>query len=467
MQKYGITFTIEDIEKASSLLPEKPFKEIAKIFSKKIEKHYLAEQPLVSYDTHSFIQGMHQAYADHRPFVLSPDMIWLLICQGFAMHVNANAEKLRPMFVDFQGKKELIARNDTLILGQESPWEEIFPEFTKQIRAYVGNEIVNTLSADFSTTTLTEKIASEITILYSFKPYFEYIVMLYICGIPQVTLEGSPEDWEKIVEKAKHLRKYDLDWWIDELIPILNEFVKTSKGEINISFWQSMFKVHTLEVYGNPKMIDGWVLKLYPYDKDGYRLEMQMMNIEYIKELPSEIVKVDFKYQIFDDSEGETKLIAENPMEFLAGFVGLKQDHETLALRPEIGWLIAHKDISEQKITANRFESLVFRNIEEIPDTLFELKEIYELTIYFVKTIRIPDKMKDIQIHHLLLVGQIDDKEKQRVVNLLKNVSYLDINDEHFSNEKADWKNQAKSYFDISRWSRFLFRKLFGMGESN
>lgn len=46
---------------------------------------------------------MYQAYADHRPFVLSPDMIWLLISQGFARHINANQESMRNELVDFSG----------------------------------------------------------------------------------------------------------------------------------------------------------------------------------------------------------------------------------------------------------------------------------------------------------------------------------------------------------------------------
>lgn len=57
---------------------------------------------------------MYQAYADHRPFVLSPDMIWLLISQGFARHINANQESMRNELVDFSGKLSLIIREDKI-----------------------------------------------------------------------------------------------------------------------------------------------------------------------------------------------------------------------------------------------------------------------------------------------------------------------------------------------------------------
>jgi hypothetical protein len=56
---------------------------------------------MVNYGYHSFFDGIYHAYLEHRPVVLSPDAVWLLISQGFAQHVNANAEKLRRYFVDF------------------------------------------------------------------------------------------------------------------------------------------------------------------------------------------------------------------------------------------------------------------------------------------------------------------------------------------------------------------------------
>jgi hypothetical protein len=45
------------------------------------------------------------------------------------------------------------------------------------------------------------------------KSFFEYSVST-MCGIPEITLEGTPEDWRKIEEKTKALAKYDLEWWV-------------------------------------------------------------------------------------------------------------------------------------------------------------------------------------------------------------------------------------------------------------
>lgn len=48
--------------------------------------------------SNAFYDAMFEAYAHHRPFVLSPDTIWLLIAQGFGQHINNNAEELRDFF---------------------------------------------------------------------------------------------------------------------------------------------------------------------------------------------------------------------------------------------------------------------------------------------------------------------------------------------------------------------------------
>ena len=118
-----ITFKIEKLSTPENFLYLQSYDDIYKrlimseteVFSKEVEKQEKnppfniiakseAPDSLVSYRYHSFFQGMYQAYADHRPFVLSPDMIWLLISQGFARHINANQEAMRDYIVDFSGK---------------------------------------------------------------------------------------------------------------------------------------------------------------------------------------------------------------------------------------------------------------------------------------------------------------------------------------------------------------------------
>lgn len=42
----------------------------------------------------------------------------------------------------------------------------------------------------------------------AFKKYFDYSMMIFGCGVPYVVLDGTAEDYRKIIEKAKYLKKY-------------------------------------------------------------------------------------------------------------------------------------------------------------------------------------------------------------------------------------------------------------------
>lgn len=182
-----ISFVVDKVEKATQAIETKEYKNIIDKYSEEIESYSHIKEKLVDRGTHPFLDGMHQAYAEHRPFVITPDIIWLLISQGFANHVNNNSEILRKYLVNFEGRKTLIVQNDKIILGNpNSPWEEVFPEFSKQIASYTGEELTNVLTADFSTTTTTEKIASQITIMDAMESYFKYDVFRIICGFPRL-----------------------------------------------------------------------------------------------------------------------------------------------------------------------------------------------------------------------------------------------------------------------------------------
>ena len=43
----------------------------------------------------------------------------------------------------------------------------------------------------------------------AFKHYFNYKMLCLGCGVPYVVLDGTAEDYKKILEKAKKLKKYD------------------------------------------------------------------------------------------------------------------------------------------------------------------------------------------------------------------------------------------------------------------
>lgn len=390
--------------------------------------HYKAPGPLVNFGYHSFFDGMYHAYAEHRPVVLSPDMIWLLISQGFAHHVNNNAEALRKYFVKHEDRLSLVVQNDSIRLNDpESPWQDVFPAFTKQIEGHTGKEIIDVLTADFTTSTPITRVASQITIMDAMKKYFEYILLRMGCGIPQITLEGTAADWQKVLDKTRALKKYELDWWLSNVEPLLQEFINASKGKVNTDFWRNMFKYHDVKGVYKSRTIDGWFVKFFPYNKEGKRNNLD--SLAGSSNLPDEIVKVDLRYIVQDNAGNITE---DTPLELWAGFIGLRQNRTNYALTPEIGWLIKRRNTNPDTEVINRLnreKDNAFGGIEirvnEVPREILQIDRFKRLSITFTDSIRIPDAMGKIQIENLVLKGKISEQEEKRIFALFPQTNVL------------------------------------------
>ncbi len=362
------TFPVDDVAVGTKPLPTERLKEsIEKLLGTPVEAcdRYTAtvvKQP----GFHSLIAAADLAYQGHFPLVLSPDMIWLTIAQGFARHVANHAEELRPRIVPHEGKVTLTVRRDDFVRGSpENPWAEVWPAFCEKIRAHIGGEAHALMVCDFTTTGPTERAASQVVLMDAVQSYFEYIVETR-CGIPAVALEGTAADWETIRERVGRLEPYDLTWWTDQVEPILDEFVLAAKGKPTRSFWKRLYKEENGS--GGP-YISGWLVRLVPYLRHRdivckvpndyrtayftpWRTDLRNFLLKEPQDrcgglfglthdqLPSSVSAVPFTWDYHHE-----KL----DYQFLAGVMAVTQDAATKAIRPRIGWAVRPTPASEPK----------------------------------------------------------------------------------------------------------------------
>ena len=289
-------------------------------------------------EMNSFVKAVHAAFASHYPLILSPDMVWLCIMQGFSAHVNRNAEKLRKKFVSHEGKVEIGVRRDDFVKGEQNPWQEAFSEFSEKIRDHIGSETHSIIVPNFSTTGPIEKAVSEIVLMETVQNYFR-LDFYTLCGIPEFTLEGTAEDWQQLRDKAAKLSQFDLEWWIPHLLVVLDQIVAARLGKVDKAFWSSIYKIY--DASGGP-YISGWILKLFPY-LDGKRnawLEEEPGRFSgpVTSSFPSGLSRAPFTWHY---------LVTDFKMDFIGGFVGVKQDPQSLALRPEMGWAVVEQSKSD------------------------------------------------------------------------------------------------------------------------
>lgn len=347
----AITFAVSDVERARAPLRMPPGQEARRFLGSPVEAWGSSAASPLPASEHGLLQAIHWAFALHYPLVLTPDAVWLCIAQGFAAHVNENAERLRGKFVRHKGRVPIsIERNDFRKGAPDNPWPEVFQAFSDGIAAHIGRQR-DLVVCDFSTTGPCERAASEIVLMDAMQQYFEYR-MSTLCGIPEITLEGTVDDWASIRRRVKALEEYDLDFWITGLAPVLDKLVATAKGQIDVAFWRSLFKLHDRS--GGP-LVTGWINTLFPY----LRSDDKRRRNEWVStwaaglskgaaggpkesEIPVGLSIAPFKWSY---------LGSIFPMELLGGFVGVAQDADTLALRPAIGWAVRDADASARQAT--------------------------------------------------------------------------------------------------------------------
>ena len=373
----------------------------------------------------AFYRSIVEAYANHQSITLSPDMVWLVISQGFARYVNAHAEKLRPKLVNHNGKMDLAIQTSKDLLKEDVDWPSLIGDFASQINKYTKGGIAKTITADFSTTGTVERVASQITLMESVKSYFEYIVYRIACGIPSVKLQGTAADWRRVLEKTKQLEQYGLGKWVGELQPILKEFIKTAEGTPNQSFWKNIVKRQNTERLkgggcspDKPTELDGWLLKLFP-DENGKTLD----KVSHTKDMPAEYVRVGFKYRVINPLNG--KLMSETPMELWAGFIGAKVDKEKNMVTPKVGWLVRVAESDDdilKELKKNNNDWGIHLRIQEVPEFLSQLGHIKSLHLVFTDKVVLPKWMDKLSIDHFTIEGKMTEAEKMAIKKRFPNI---------------------------------------------
>jgi hypothetical protein len=267
-----------------------------------------------------------------------------MICQGVANHINANAEELRPRIVSHAGKVTIDVRRDDFVKGSpENPWADAIEEFTGKVQEHIGSAY-DLFQPTFTTTGPVERAAAGIVLLDAMRSYFTYD-MLSLCGIPAITLEGTPEDWQAIADRAEQFAFLDLEWWLEPLREVLRQFVAAARGDVDRPFWQSLYKYH--DESGGP-MITGWISTLFPYLRDSQTglatrrnpyltLDSQRLeDIDLDEDIDDEIDDIDIDEEDSDD------------------FDELDEDSESPpAKQPPNRLILGHKQNTEDSLRAD------------------------------------------------------------------------------------------------------------------
>ena len=372
----------EDLPAPKEIIPKYDDKEIAKrivnISAVPLELHRVVKtsfegQQLGYIGDDNFYKCLVQAYADHHPLVLSPDMVWLIISQGFSRYVNAHAEEMRDLLVFHEGKMDLVVNSNNDVLSPSGDWELLLNDFSTCIARNTKGELADLMTADFTTS----------------------------------------------------LRKYRLEKWASDLEVILKEFVKASKGHANKEFWQDIVKKRRVDRLKrdrgvcvpsiNSTRLDGWFLKFFPNV-----LGETPDSVIWDTDMPQEIVRVSFKHIYVDPVTSEP--LDTIPMQLWAGFVGVEEDATTRTLMPKIGWLARIADEESDEVARLKEEDkhmelyIHIGKDQEVPHALSKMDHIRSLRLdFWDNPVVIPEWLDKIQIDKLRIMGKLTQEEEAQL----------------------------------------------------
>ncbi len=280
-----------------------------------------------------------EAYNQHHELILKPDDIWIAIGTVFAGFVDRNHESMRNTFVNHEGKIELVAYSVGNIYSTNYP--DLISQIVSQIEKNTKKDVREWMECDFSTTTKTTLVVSQLILMSAMKNYFSYKMCLK-CNLPKVTLEGTKEDWIKIYQRVDFLRTFkistELQQWADVLEHVLQHFIDAFDGKIDESgFWNRV--ANQTGGGSGPTYIEGWILAFYPFDDSGKYCLNSIENIckgkRFGKIDTNDVSTSVVSVPVTIDDNGR-----EYRTKFITGLLSGRTDKEETALRPNIGWAL-------------------------------------------------------------------------------------------------------------------------------
>jgi len=421
----GILFSVDDVEPADSLLLTDSTK---KVIENKIGKEimFMPEEQLnsliVPCGNNGLIQTLQECYDNHRPLVLTPDIIWLAICQGVSLHINENYDSLKNVIFTENKPDNIRVRNDKLEYSSIH-WKDLIDSIANRTKKYTKKDYFSFFVSDFSTTTQVEKTAYQITLLESYKKGFKYVGDSG-CGIPSILIAGNQDDWKTILQKLNMLDLIGLSYWRKNLEPLILQFIKAAGNNPDPEFWKSIYK--NVSEY-NAFYISGWIIKFFPYVKtldtigvydethEATKISELLKRNEFLDDndymlstlstdnFPSGLAKISIEWNNY--FKQETKNI-----EVYSGFMGIKQYWDK-SLEPMISWAICDENakIPDYKLVKNKNQ-----NLNHKPDywSPHIAKRVTDSAIYDIKSFKTQfesiEFIKKIIVDSLQTKGQIN-----------------------------------------------------------
>jgi hypothetical protein len=256
----------------------------------------------------NYLEYLEICWGRHYGAVVSPHILWNVVLCELCTLIAEQPNKYRKLFTKSESKIEVSVPGDTILN---------LSAIIECLRALVPTDS-DLFMPKFTTSTQGSLIADRVAFCDMVSPYYSY--SMYLCGIPKIRVDGTPQDWEDFQTRLAKLA---------ELLPDASKYLLRVKARIELmstedpAFWTKMFRLKECGS-GHQATVEGWITEFFRKTPEGiayvcnfptcvslakYKQLETKQNYKlktglFASTLEDEILIPDF-YQLIMESDGE------------------------------------------------------------------------------------------------------------------------------------------------------------------
>lgn len=215
------------------------------------------EKPIFIVKTAGYINYLHTCWSKHLSATLNPTDLWYIILCELSSEIAKSPNTFAELFTTTPEEKQLVLTltNDVTSINPES--------IITALKHKVPSNI-NTFIPKFSTNTHMSSFAMNVAFCDIVSPYYNYAT--FLCGIPSITINGSPSDWNLMTSNLQSLSDMfspmsnKLSKYLIKCKETVNSIVSHSISTTpeSIKFFNSIVKLQRCGS-GSDKELSGWI----------------------------------------------------------------------------------------------------------------------------------------------------------------------------------------------------------------
>jgi hypothetical protein len=220
-----------------------------------------------------FLGLLADCYSRHEKLRIQPQDLWYIVLNELAVEINDHPDTYRMLFTSSD-------ENETITVHASTPDQLPGRDLVNRLATQMPELKVEWLLPRLSTHTAASETAMAAAVCHMASPYYNY--MTYMCGLPEIEVTGTKEDWQELgnccmeLEQAFRPLNARLSPYFDKLQGRFKEIAQQLDGgwwpEECQRYWHSIFTTKNIGS-GSELLISGWITDFYFKKRELPKLE--------------------------------------------------------------------------------------------------------------------------------------------------------------------------------------------------